>query len=267
LVEDDIADLAVCPRGQLIWYDPDDHDLPTFIESDRLFRIALTPSGMAWVDSERRRRAESAAIDIGDEIGNRVVRRILEDVVKGREVPPDRREIIERITAKLVWIGVHSYRDKEFLVGRALQAVKGRGPRSQRRDLERRFYQPFVHSELARDPALGRHLTKGPEQTGGSCDLLAVGDFPIEIKVLYPDYTGPVADLTGIGQTTQYAARSGIGFLAVLDMRPRTTASEAGQIENDVKVVEVKKQDGDATVRIVQVRHVVGHGRPSKVRK
>jgi hypothetical protein len=229
------------------------------------FRMLLTPDGMEWFDLERRVKAGSAALSTGDDSGDAVVRRTLNEIVKGRTLPVDRRSIIERILVKLVWIGVQNYRDKEFLSGPAQLAAQERVGRRKRRDLEIRFYQPRIYSELARDSELGRHLTKGSEQAGGACDLLAVGEFPIEIKVIYPEESRDCADEIGVGQATQYAARSGIGFVSILDMRPRTTIAELGQLANDVRVVDLPKNGGPNSVRIVQVHHVAGHGPPSKV--
>jgi hypothetical protein len=98
---------------------------------------------------------------------------------------------------------------------------------------------------------------------GGSCDLLLIVDIPIEAKVIYPEDMRDAPVSLGRSQVSQYEARSGIAFLAVLDMSSRTNATDLDQIANDVRPHEVRQKDGPTQVRLVPVQHVVGHGRPS----
>lgn len=245
-------------------YDPNRHNIHDIIAPPG-FRVFRTPQGMDWVDTERRRRSAAPAIDIGDAAGNDAVKRCVAEVFQGREVADDRRRVVGLILGRLVWLGVQNYRDSAFLAKPARRDLASLREGTGRADFERSFYQPLLYAELAREPQLAMHLTKGSEQAGGTCDLCCVGDLPIEAKVIYPDGSSAEAESFGVGQTTQYAARSGIAFLAVLDLRARTTAAELGQIANDVRVVEVRQKDGPATVRIIRVQHVVGQGAPSRV--
>jgi hypothetical protein len=102
------------------------------------------------------------------------------------------------------------------------------------------------------------------EERREALEHLVVGEIPIEAKVLYPESTAADAGDLGLGQSAQYAARSGFVFLAVLDMRSRTDSADLSQIANDVSVRDVVQSDGPTPVRIIRVQHVIGFGPPSR---
>jgi hypothetical protein len=260
-------DVARCvpTRGALLGWErfrADSHDIREFLDGlgCHLFQTSVGRERLALL---RRQREAAALPNLGEPTANEIVRAGVENLLQGLATNAERRRVLGRVLAQLVSIGVHNYRDAEFLAKRALEALDGRAGRA---DIERSFYQPFLYRELARDDVLAPHLTKNPEQASGLCDLLCMGDVAIEAKVVYPDDTAEHAASVGIAQATQYAARSGIAFLVVLDMRRRSAAAHLGQIANDVRIISVGKQDGPTPVRIARVLHVVGHGPPSRAR-
>ena len=243
-------------------YRPGIDDIHQFVGGPD-FRLFMTEDGSERLVLLRREREAAALPKVGDATADEVVRARVEELLQGHRMSPERRQILGRLLAQLVSIGVHSYRDAEFLVKPAFEALDSRPDRSK---FERSFYQRFLHRELTHDDVLAPHLTKNPEQAGGLCDLLCMSDIAIEAKVVYPDETAAHAASVGIGQATQYAARSGLAFLVVLDMRHRADAASLGQIANDVRVISKEKHDGPTPVRIARVQHVAGHGQPSRAR-
>jgi len=251
-------------RDRHIAFDPLRHDFRAFIGRD--FRMLLTSKGMEWFDAERRERAASTGIDTGDSAANAAVGRTLAALLDGRSISPERRKILELVLAKLTWIGAQNYRDAEFLSRKASRELDRARRQEGQVELERTFYQPFLYERLMQVPELGSHVTKDPEQAGGSPDFLVMGDVPIEAKVLYPEADPAAAGTIGLAQTAQYASRSGMGVICVLDMLPRNRAGDLSQLANDIRVEEVAQKGGPMAVRIVRIQHIVGLGPPSRVR-
>jgi len=256
-------DVGIRPDGWLE-YRPGRGNISRFVGG--FFRMVLTAKGKAWVDKERRLRVERKIIDTGDPVSDAVVQRQIERVLAARPTPPEQRKVLEALLSKLVWIAAQNYREQRFLAakaGRELDAARDRGDRA---DLEKTFYQPFLYEHLMQVPALVPHVTKTPEQAGGAPDFLLMGEFPLEAKVVYPEESEGKAKDIGLGQVAQYASRSGVGFLSVLDLRPRPSVRDLSHLANDVGVREISPGDGLGPVLIVRVQHVAGLGPPSRVR-
>ncbi len=221
------------------------------------FRLFRTSQGIEWLEAERSSRLPRT----GDETGDLILAATLIELQAGNELPTATRARCGRVLSALIRIAAMSYRDSAYLAKPAQRALDAPASRSGTRQLEVDFYQPLLHAEFLRDPVLALLVTKGSEQAAGRSDLLIGGDIPVEAKVIYPDHRGGDAELIGIAQTAQYAARSGVGFLAVLDMRCQRDGQVTPSLREDVRVVEPQPKTG---ARVVRVRHLAGLGPPSR---
>lgn len=226
------------------------------------FRIYATELGREQY--EDRRSGETR--NLGTPAANQVVRDTvtrLSDVLSLDQ--GSGRQICIRILEELVRIAVRNYQDRAYLrdhVQRFLEQ-SGMSPRK----CEEHFYQPFLRTELQRDELLAGRVVADAAMAGGYVDIMSVGQIPIEAKVIYPDDNREDSNLCtlGVGQTARYSPLSRIGFLSVLDLRPRNSVADLSSIQDDVEVKSQLSGDGRDII-VVRVQHLCGFSTPSSTR-
>lgn len=204
--------------------------------------------------------------NLGTPAANQVVRDTVTQLTEVLSLDQGSGEqICIRILEELVRIAVRNYQDRTYLrdqVRRFLEASE-----LSHRKCEEYFYQPFLRTELQRDEILAGRLVAEAAMAGGYADIMSIGQIPIEAKVIYPDDTREDSLLCGLGfgQTARYSQLSRIGFLSVLDLRPRNSVADLSSILGDVEVKSHHKRDG-REIFVVRVQHLCGFCVPSSTK-
>jgi len=267
LADREQIELRQCGRREVIGgisYYKKGMDITPYLNTGGNFEYRVTPEGRELFDKLRRERFRELGYPAADAIVQGTLEKLSPVMDLDRRDSEFSRHTI-RILEELIRIGVRNYQDRFFLRDPAHRFIEQSD--AARRDCERGFYQPFLRTELQRDELLAGRIVEGAGMTGGQTDIMAIAGIPLEAKVIYPEDNREESFLRVLGteQASQYASLSRLAFLSVLDLRPRLSAGELSNIQNDVEVI-THLQQGSHPVYIIRVQHICGYGRPSDLK-